>query len=923
MTSHLKVFYILFILLNLCLSACSNSLTTRGESQSVQTIDESFPNVDDDLATADTEDLSDEDFENFDDSELALDGGAEPLGDLDVSEDDLDFDTSDIAALENDNLDANKNSTDPEGLNTSFDQNLDDFSESELDEDFDIADDDSLDFKDESFDNIGANPTDQNADPFADFGSEKSPPDNFVTKDLNESTKDPFADFLNEDLDQSFESDSESDLAFESELDLESELDSDFNLDEDVNSGLSTEDESFIADNLKDSETQGLESSENTDETDLFSDFGDLDDLDENVPSVLPSKQASNDEKLADEIFEDTLETSDLFEDKLDEDFANVIDSPINEDLLTIENEFEQNKLTILEYNSQNADGVIVLKAEKPIQFSTQYEPSSSQYIINLQNIIVPSILQRPLYLKDFEQSFGAVKATPVSGGLVQVVIKVNNDQEPNILTNGKELIISPGTDAVTGKVSKVSDSVQLNPNVSVTSAISKNLNIPLTVSQEGTAALTASSLEEFLLETGTFYGDPINLQVSEEEIGTVIGFIADYSGANIVIAPGVSGKITIKLRNVPWDQALLTIMKTKGLGYVRTGNVLRIAPLEDLQKEAEAAVAVRQSQMQVEPTILKIIPLEYATSSEILPQVTPFLTKERGTATEDKRTSSIVINDTKSVVKKVSQLIEELDLPPPQVLVESKIVEATKIFAQSLGVRWGAAGVNTQVAPSGGANGQPININPRFQINQTQGASGVIDGQPFSGGFNFGVLDFFGSIDAAIGISETDSQVRVISSPRVTTLNNVEATITQSSEIIRLQQLITPGAPAQITPIAIPIALELKVTPQITSGSSVLMQLNVKNEFPGDEVNGLSPKNTRQAVAKVLVESNKTAVIGGIFDKSSSVINIGVPILKDIPLVGWLFKTKQVSKRDTEIMIFVTPRILDKNYNTKSSAKL
>jgi type IV pilus assembly protein PilQ len=885
MTSHLNLLKYLLLILYFTVVACSNSLTTRGETQTVQTIDEAFPDVDDELAQADTENL-DDDFENFDESDITMDSVGELTGDsfddsdlADLGEDlesddlsaELDFDDSDLESLAD-------NSTDG-GLEDNFEEELDDdgfgdFSESELDleddfendlgttdvaaNDFDLTDD-TLDLNDTS-----------SGDPFADFNETD---DNLVAPKTGQAA-DPFADFLSEDLD--------------------------------ANLNANTGSESI---------------SDDVDEDSLFDDFdSDQGALSEN----LPSKDEKAADPFADDIFAETNKAEDKsFGDGLEQEFADVIDKPIQDDILSFESEFGQNKLMILEYNSQNENGVIVLKAEQPLEFSTQYDSASSQFIVNLQNIAVPSILQRPLYLKDFKQSFGAVKATPVSGGLVQVVVKVNNNEEPNILTNGRELIISPGTEVIAGKVSKVSETVALNPNSNVEVQISKNLNLPMTATNQDDKALGASSLEEYLLETGAFYGDPINLQVNEEEIGTVIGFIADYSGANIVISPGVTGKITIKLRNVPWDQALMTIMKTKGLGYIRTGNVLRISPLEDLQKEASAAIEVRKSLIQIEPTVLKVIPLEYATSAEILPQVTPFLTKERGSVTEDKRTSSIVINDTKSVVNKVSKLIKELDLPPPQVLVEAKIVEATKIFAQSIGVRWGVNGTPSQISPTGGQNNQAINITPRFQINGNQSAQAQLTNQPFEGGFSFGVLDFFGTIDSAIGLSETDEQLRIISSPRVTTLNNVEATITQSSEIIRLQSLITPGAPAQVTPVAVPLELTLKVTPQITSGSSVLMQLDVKNEFPGEAVEGISPKNSRQAVAKVLVESNKTAVIGGIFDKSSSTINVGVPLLKDIPLFGWLFKTKAVSKRDTEIMIFVTPRILDKNYETSSSATL
>lgn len=869
MTSHLRTILFLSVVSLLTLSACSNSLTTRGENQTIQSIDEAFPDIDGEIADADTEDLSDEGLENFDEFDVAEESGdiedtlnsEEDFGDVaDTAESneledfsDFDFEESDTATTAENSLDLDDDDLTLEGMGTG-------------DESLSAQNTETFDEFDDFDDSMSDSTTAQNQDVLGDEAFEDfEDSGDFVTKNEETTTDDPFSDFLNEDLETSVVQ--------------------------------------------QDQMSEGTPGSDDPFSEDLFSeDSGDI---------AIVDPQQNNEEPLMDS--SPSLETA--FEESLDNDFVDTIDKPISDDVLFSDGDMGRNKLTVLEYNAQGS-GAVVLKAEQPLEFTSQYDSASSQFIISVHNITVPSILQRPLYLKDFKQDFGAIKATPVSGGLVQVVIKVNNHQEPNILTNGKEMLVSPGTEAIAGKVSTVSEHIKFDESTNVEAQISKNLNIPMTVSSD--KSLTASSLEEFLLETGTFYGDPINLQVNEEEVTTVIGFIADYSGANIVIAPGVSGKITIKLRNVPWDQALLTIMKTKGLGYVRTGNVLRIAPLEDLQKEAQAAVEVRKSQVQVEPTLLKIIPLEYASSEEILPQVTPFLTKERGSATEDKRTSSIIINDTKTVITKVSKLIKELDLPPPQVLIEAKIVEATKTFARNIGVRWNMSGTRTVIAETGGLNNQAIGITPRLQINETPAAIGLTQGQPLVAGISFGILDFLGNIDATIGLSEQDDQVRVISSPRITTLNNVEATITQSSELIRDQVIITPGSPAQITPVAVPMQLQLKVTPQITSGSSVLMQLDVKNEFPGNSV-GQSPppKNSRQATAKVLVETNKTAVIGGIYDKQSRNLNIGVPMLKNLPLVGWLFKTKVVEKTDTEVMIFVTPRILDKNYQTTSSTKM
>lgn len=589
----------------------------------------------------------------------------------------------------------------------------------------------------------------------------------------------------------------------------------------------------------------------------------------------------------------DSMEQS--FEDSLTSSFNDVSSSPIMDEAPV--NEFVPNRITALEYDSDLKGGSVVIRAQRNLEFNTQFDPKTQQYVIDIQNTKIPDIYKRPLFMKDFEQDFGAVSSYENADGTARIIIQVKNDVEPNVMVQEKGLVISPGSALVSGMATAASG---LRPNRG---------SVPNT-----------NNLEDYILENADFTGDLISLQVNDEEITAVINFIADQAGANVVVGQGVSGKVSLKLRDVPWDQALMTIMKTHNLGYIRTGNVLRISKLEDLEQEAQAAIKIQESQVKLEPIIIKVIPLKYAVPSEVETKLKPLISKDRGSILSDARTSSVIINDTLSNINKMTTLLRELDTPPPQVLIEAKIVEASRDFAREIGLRWGVMGQNTQV---GNFGGQQISIHPSFRVNNIQGNLGAVNTgtDPLSMGLRIGSFDFLGNINALLNLKEEDNEVKIISSPSVVTLNNHEATIVQATEILRQRTTMAQGI-TQSEPIAEPLEMLLKVTPQITTDASVLLNVELKREFPGaiDNTSGLSPKNKREAKTKVLVDNNKTAVIGGIFQNDSSSSEIGVPILRHIPLFGWLFKTKRTTKVDTELMIFITPRILDKNYQSSDA---
>jgi type IV pilus assembly protein PilQ len=245
-------------------------------------------------------------------------------------------------------------------------------------------------------------------------------------------------------------------------------------------------------------------------------------------------------------------------------------------------------------------------------------------------------------------------------------------------------------------------------------------------------------------------------------------------------------------------------------------------------------------------------------------------------------------------------------------VLIEGKIVEATETFSSFIGVNWGFTGIPTTISPGGGYGGQPIQVNP--SLNSTMNDT-VNSHKLFNAGFRIGQLDYFGNLSAALALEEKDGLVKVIASPRISVMNKEKAEITQSGEQVSIQTTLNPVSNDRTTmEKRTPMVLSLVVQPQITSDNSVIMDVEMKRQFPGtevDETTHAAPVNTRTAKTKILVRNGQTSVIGGIYQDTESNSENGVPGLKDIPVLGWLFKSKTKLKDKNELLIFLTPRIL------------
>jgi type IV pilus assembly protein PilQ len=424
---------------------------------------------------------------------------------------------------------------------------------------------------------------------------------------------------------------------------------------------------------------------------------------------------------------------------------------------------------------------------------------------------------------------------------------------------------------------------------------------------------LGARTLEDFLSGTVKFYGRPISIQVNEANVQDVINFIADESGVNIVISEDVQGRISLKLRQIPWDQALVIVMRTKGLGYVRQGNVIRITRLETLQAETRAAKDIVDAQTRLTPVRVKVIPVSYATVGEMATQIQPFLSADRGRVVSDPRTSSLIVTDTAEVLARIERLVKELDLPPTQVMIEGKIVEASESFSRTLGVNWGFSGVPLQISGGGGFSGSPVNMLTTFGSSTV--TSAVLGGQSASLNLNIGTLDFFGNLNARLGLAQAETMVKVISSPRIVTMNRAPAQISQKGEVISVTRTRDATGAETATPVRTGVDLSLNVTPQITADGSVILDVDVKRQFAGavaEELTQTRPVNTREAKTKILVPNGQTAVIGGIYQNDETESERGVPWLKEIPVFGWLFKSNIKDRNKNELLIFLTPRVLN-----------
>lgn len=549
-------------------------------------------------------------------------------------------------------------------------------------------------------------------------------------------------------------------------------------------------------------------------------------------------------------------------------------------------------QITDLQFQANENGGTIVVKANQPLTYSTRLNPENRQFIVEVDNALLPDKLKRTLNTRDIRGAIGAIDAYQNPGSsTARFVIQLREGMnEPVVQAEGSSILVI----ANPSSTSAVAD------------ASTGGIGTPDSESFPEGKILPHKNLSEFLAGNTEFYGKKISIEMNNMDIRDALALISSESGVNMVVAEEVKGTVSLKLRQVPWDQALVVLMKAKKIGYTRQGNVLRVAPLQDLQAEEDDATKLALSRRGLEPLKVRMFPVSYAKVDDLEKKIKDFL-GERGKVVGDLRTSSLVVTDLDENLDRVGRLIQSLDTQPPQVLVESKIVEANETFTRNIGVSWNASGLPVRLTSTGRG---PLNLTARSSANPlAASAPGA-----FNLGLSVGTLDFFGTLSTALAISESDENVKVISSPRIMTLSNEKAEIRQVTEV-PVRQVTVNGNTSQETFTFKPLQLKLDVTPQITNDGSVIMNVAVMREFRGADVStagaGAFAVNSREAKTKVLVKNGQTAVIGGIYQSDAIDGTSGVPWIRKMPLIGWMFGTDASFKTKSELLVFLTPRVM------------
>jgi type IV pilus assembly protein PilQ len=433
--------------------------------------------------------------------------------------------------------------------------------------------------------------------------------------------------------------------------------------------------------------------------------------------------------------------------------------------------------------------------------------------------------------------------------------------------------------------------------------------------------------------EERQFTGHPISLDFKDGDLQDIFRLFADISGLNIVVNPGVTGKVTLKLNEVPWDQALDLILKANNLGYTLENNVIRIAPLAALQKEEQDRRRLAEERALAGDLIVYSRRLSYARASELQGTVQKVALSARGTITLDPRTNTMIITDLPVNIERAKDLITDLDRATSQVEIEARIVVTSRNFTRDLGIQWGflnqqtpqfnnttnlafphAIILNGQGVPSTGgipASGSPANLNSNAGIGVPgRGYAVNLPATAFNTGIGISLGNILGNfnLDLALTALERQGRGRLLSTPKVTTQNNQAAEIKQGVQIP-----IQTVANNTVTVTFKDAVLTLKVTPQITEAGTVILTVDVENNSAdfANLVNGIPPINTQSAKTQVLVRDGATAVIGGIYQSNEQTSQGRTPFLSSLPILGTLFRNRFITNTNNELLLFITPRII------------
>lgn len=430
---------------------------------------------------------------------------------------------------------------------------------------------------------------------------------------------------------------------------------------------------------------------------------------------------------------------------------------------------------------------------------------------------------------------------------------------------------------------------------------------------------ITGAELERKRKEKFQYTGEKLSLNFQDIEVRSVLQLIADFTELNLVASDTVLGRITLRLQNVPWDQALDLILKTKGLDKRKVGNVMLVAPADEIAAREKLELESQKQVKELAPLRTEYLTVNYAKAKEVAELVknSGFLS-ERGSITVDERTNVMLIQDTGANIDEVRFMLEQLDIPVKQVMIEARLVVARSDAAEELGVRWGVMRIGEVGDGTGfiGGNGPGVESNieslsqddPEFTIGTDSLAVDL--GVTTSGASKIalGFFDDHGLLDLELSALESDGRADIVSTPKVMTADQQTAKI-QSGTEIPYQEASSSGATSTSFKEAV---LGLEVTPQITPDGRIIMDLKINQDSVGEEFNNIPSIDTNEITTSVIVDNGQTVVLGGVFRSEDVSTVVKTPFLGDLPVIGRLFRKTRNGSTKSELLIFITPRVVN-----------
>jgi len=506
----------------------------------------------------------------------------------------------------------------------------------------------------------------------------------------------------------------------------------------------------------------------------------------------------------------------------------------------------------------------IVVQADRAIKYNRKpAAPGYNQVVVEIPNASLSKKFRKKIDISPSEGVIASVTPVNVKGPYkaVRVTVQLKDEVEPDISQRNNMISLS----------FPFSDEINLAANAPVPA---EALVQPDEVNDiEAARQFSRMSFEDYLAKPTTFYGSRMSIEVSNADILDVLGMIKEYSGVNIVVSDKVKGKTDVSLKNVPWDQALSVVLQNAQLGYVRQGSVIRVAPLADLRDERKLAVEALEAHNSLEPIRVMVAKLNYINAKEAEDKVGSLLSK-RGKVSVDKEAKNIVISDIEDVILKADKMLKAIDTRPVQVAIEANIIEASEAWIRAIGLNW---------------------------------ATGA-------GDISFKNVSGYGNISSTIGLASLHGDVKIISAPKICALDRQTASILQGTQVAYKTSVASASGELSDKIEFENIEVVLNVTPRVTVNNEIILDVNVKREFP-DYTNRMNKNvppgvGVRKASSQIMLKDGETAVIGGLYSLDTGDASAGVPLMKKIPIIGFFFGKQEDREMRSELLIFIRAKV-------------